>query len=361
MLTRYYGKELPGKKNPPGKPVVSADGKTLRVLVAASNPAPRLPPPSRPPKAGELVDLGVSIEQVKNHLDALKDQIKESDLHVTYDQIEEDQLSFETFKTQLSGKLASQSSGPHVVHVIGHGRYEQDAHGSIAFVSRSGNVSRISEPEWISDDTFARIFSESQCLPRVIFLHLCEGGQGTTQGRIAGIASSLSALGIPAVVAMQYPISQDIARIFSENFYKAIGMGATADEAVQVGRTAIAEKTVRREFGIPIVYISTHDVLLLQKSTSREPQHLESSIGDPIAQRDIIALLEPIKNQPLLEELVRLLTKHKQHIGKPKDALSSQIFDFEMQFYTNHIVEEPEPEPLTRARKALEQVRRMMR
>jgi len=199
-------------------------------------------------------------------------------------------------------------------------------------VSKSGDPpERIQEPEWIRDEEFAKIFEESDCLPRVVFLHLCEGGKGTTQGRIGGVAPNISALGVPTVVAMQYPITQAVAGTFSQSFYRAIGRAATVDEAVQLGRAAIAEdRTLGREFGTPVVYISTHDLLLLQKPLAQGSGGSENDLvrfQDVTKWYNFARAKEGLFIQAASKDLFKkLLTSITQSNERPRSALTAEIY-----------------------------------
>src|SRR5205823_2530038 len=92
---------------------------------------------------------------------------------------------------------------------------------------------------------------------------LCEGGAVDFDANYAGLAPQLVRAGIQAVVAMQYPISNNAAIIFSRAFYRAMAKGEPVDIAVQTGRyritTSISKAYDSRVFGIPVLYMRSRD------------------------------------------------------------------------------------------------------
>ncbi len=69
------------------------------------------------------------------------------------------------------------------------------------------------------------------------------------------VATALVAGGIGAVVAMQFPISDPAARVFSDAFYRRLAEGDRVDEAVTEGRLAIdGEEPGTLEWSTPVLY-----------------------------------------------------------------------------------------------------------
>jgi CHAT domain len=151
---------------------------------------------------------------------------------------------------------------PHVLHFIGHGKFDKERKkGKIALLDDDG-VS----PNWVPDDEFAEDFVHMRSIPRLAFLHLCEGGSVDFSANFAGLAPQLVRAGIQAVVAMQYPISNNAATRFSQAFYKELSEGKPVDNAVQEGRWRITRKIKgaldSRVFGTPILYMYARDGII---------------------------------------------------------------------------------------------------
>src|SRR5207253_760718 len=102
--------------------------------------------------------------------------------------------------------------------------------GEIALLDIDGMNAR-----WVKDEEFVDDLIHTRSMPRLVFLHLCEGGAVDFEANFAGIAPQLVRAGIQAVVAMQYPISNTAAIVFSRAFYRTLAEGEPVDAAVQEG------------------------------------------------------------------------------------------------------------------------------
>jgi hypothetical protein len=148
---------------------------------------------------------------------------------------------------------------PHVLHFIGHGAFNMEtSNGEIALLKADDTA------DWCSDNDFADWCSLAGVLPRLIFLHLCEGGRGDLRESFGGLAPRLVQKGAQAVVAMQYPITNMAAIDFSRTFYEALVKGEPLDYAVQLGRAEFIGKRQHsvRVFGTPVLYLHSADGLI---------------------------------------------------------------------------------------------------
>jgi hypothetical protein len=95
---------------------------------------------------------------------------------------------------------------------------------------------------------------------RLAVLGACETGQRDSFQVWSSVAASLLKGGIPAVVAMQFSIRDDLAAAFMGAFYQVLAAGRTIDEAVARGRAAIRMKALGdngnvRDWGVPVLYL----------------------------------------------------------------------------------------------------------
>lgn len=94
---------------------------------------------------------------------------------------------------------------------------------------------------------------------RLVVLNSCWSGAvppEETENPFAGVAVSLLRRGVPATVAMQFPISDRAAIRFSEGFYKSLVTGAPVEEAVTEGRLAIlADHGESLEWVTPVLFL----------------------------------------------------------------------------------------------------------
>jgi len=176
-------------------------------------------------------------------------------------------------------------SRPHVVHFIGHGRYgktgedeeeedeeeKQEKVGQLVLVSETD----LKSPVPISDEDFADYFVDYQ--PRLIFLHACEGAHSESYQTFRGVALQLVYSRVPAVVAMQYQITNSVATSFANEFYQSLSEGKPIDVAVQNGRMKIGMRLderkrnfTSRDFGSPVVYLQSAEGIVIAEKAEAE-------------------------------------------------------------------------------------------
>jgi RNA polymerase subunit RPABC4/transcription elongation factor Spt4 len=97
---------------------------------------------------------------------------------------------------------------------------------------------------------------------RLVVLGACETARRDTFHVWSSVAASLLRGGIPAVVAMQFSIQDDLAAAFMADFYEALIAGKQIDEALALGRAAIRAEALNgrrdiRDWGVPVLYLRT--------------------------------------------------------------------------------------------------------
>lgn len=155
---------------------------------------------------------------------------------------------------------------PHIVHLIGHGRPGQLAlcktEEQMALEHEQVQEQRkpaVEEADWVDGNSVRAIFNTNP--PRIVFLHACSSAK--SPGSLASfksLAQQVLNAKVPAVVAMQYEISNDDATRFATKFYQKLGEGLSIDEAVAEGRNSLAEIKPawgHPRFGTPVVYLQS--------------------------------------------------------------------------------------------------------
>ena len=144
---------------------------------------------------------------------------------------------------------------PVLVHFVGHGR-SREGHGELLLAKEDGSA------DWVRDEDFARIVGRSNTV-KLVFLQACESASSGIPDpyvSFSGVARQLAAVGLPAVIAMQYRIKAELATAFAAAFYDAlIANDRPVDVAVEAGRQAIQEIHDDRDrlaFGLPVVYLT---------------------------------------------------------------------------------------------------------
>jgi hypothetical protein len=141
--------------------------------------------------------------------------------------------------------------GPwHIFHFIGHGGFDSHAEeGFLALADESGKTRDVSATE------VGRLLHDHNDL-RLVLLNACLGAQGGTRDVFSSTAATLIRRGIPAVVAMQYEISDPAAIEFARTFYEQIAEGMPVDTAVAEARIAISMAIPNSlEWGTPVLFM----------------------------------------------------------------------------------------------------------
>ena len=152
---------------------------------------------------------------------------------------------------------AMQTGVWHIFYFIGHGGFDSNTdEGIIALADEEGKMQRFRAT------LLGRLLADHRSL-RLVILNSCEGAKGSEHDIFSSTASILVRRGIPAVLAMQYEITDRAAIEFARAFYRALANGLPVDAAVTEGRKAISfaiENTV--EWGTPVLYMRSPDGVL---------------------------------------------------------------------------------------------------
>jgi len=141
----------------------------------------------------------------------------------------------------------------HALHYVGHGAYERDAErGVLLFENESG---------WavpVSGDKLGTVLHDSSL--RLATLNACEGARTARTDPFAGVAGALVQRDIPAVVAMQFEISDEAAIVFAGGFYESLTAGLPVDASLGEARLAmLAERSEDIEWGTPVLFMRVPD------------------------------------------------------------------------------------------------------
>lgn len=168
----------------------------------------------------------------------------------------------------------------HVFHFIGHGGFdEQSGEGLLVLEGTEGAA------DLVSSQYLGTILHDHRPL-RVAVLNACEGARGGRTDPFAGTAQSLVQQGIPAVIAMQFEITDDAAVIFAHEFYLSIADGCPVDMALAEARKALFAQIDAIEWGTPVLYMRASDgrifdvpgSLTLEQMPKLEPQPITDEI-----------------------------------------------------------------------------------
>ena len=141
----------------------------------------------------------------------------------------------------------------HVFHYIGHGGFDQAADdGVLLFEDEHGRGRRVSGIE------LGTILADEVSL-RLAVLNSCEGARSSLQDPFSGVATSLIEREIPAVIGMQFEITDRAAIVFAAEFYSALADGLPVDSSVAEARKAIYADQNDIEWGTPVLFMRVAD------------------------------------------------------------------------------------------------------
>ena len=134
--------------------------------------------------------------------------------------------------------------GPwHIFHFVGHGGFDANrGEGLIVLTNEDGTSRRVSATD------LGRLLGDHDPL-RLAVLNACESARGDSVDVFASTAATLVRRGTPAVVAMQYEITDDAAIEFSRSFYEAIADAIPVDAALAEARKGVAMAIPGRSSG----------------------------------------------------------------------------------------------------------------
>jgi hypothetical protein len=164
------------------------------------------------------------------------------------------------------GLQAAMQAGPwHVFHFVGHAAFDpRSSEGVLLLAGDDGRSTRVSAGQ------LAGLLADHRTL-RLAVLNACEGAKGSEQSRFSSIAAGLVRRGLPAVLAMQYEISDRAAIEFTSSFFTALAAGLPIDAAVSEARKAIDLALAGSlEWGTPLLHIRTPDGVLWEVQPRRK-------------------------------------------------------------------------------------------
>lgn len=162
----------------------------------------------------------------------------------------------------LQKKLQTQAY--HILHFVGHGGFDQGAQdGVLIMQDQEGRGRRVGAQQ------LGALLHDHPSM-RLVLLNACEGARTSRQDPFAGVAQSLVQQGVPAVIAMQFEISDDAAGLFAGAFYQALALGYPVDAALAEARKTIFASDNEVEWGTPVLFLRAPDgkIFDVQASTA---------------------------------------------------------------------------------------------
>ncbi|MGY4295099.1 hypothetical protein ACVWXN_003194 [Bradyrhizobium sp. i1.4.4] len=218
------------------------------------------------PVQGPLRILGMIANPATEDWPALDEAAERRRITAAIDKLEkEGRIAFEWVSGGTGIDLMNKwREGPwHIFHFIGHGGIEHptgteepsenvEDTGYIVLNDENGRPVK----KFGSD--LEVLFAGAGGSLRLAVLNCCDSATADKRNERGSPAMALLRSGLPAVVAMQYPIRDSSSIRLSEGFYRALASNAPVDEAITVARQYIRNDS-RIEWGIPVLYMRSPD------------------------------------------------------------------------------------------------------
>jgi hypothetical protein len=216
------------------------------------------------------------------------------------DRQEEGQVNVERLPANMSTlRRRLRRDAFHVFHFVGHGYYRSDwGDGVLVMEDRNG------QPQEVTGEELGGLLNEYDPT-RLAVLNACEGARTDASGPFAGVAQSLIQQGLPAVVAMQFEITDDAAIIFAQELYGAIADGFPLEAALAEARGAIRDAGNPTEWGTPVLYSRAPDGHLFHLTTSGRTSTAarQGPTGTELSERQLGGrAIEEIEDAPAAED-----------------------------------------------------------
>jgi tetratricopeptide (TPR) repeat protein len=144
----------------------------------------------------------------------------------------------------------------HIFHYIGHGAYDPRSQDGMLLLEGEDKRGRL-----VSGADLGIMLHDASTL-RLVVLNACEGARTSRSDPFAGVAQSVVQQGIPAVIAMQFEITDQAAITFAHEFYAALVDGLPVDGSLTEARKAILAEGNDVEWGTPVLYMRAPEGVL---------------------------------------------------------------------------------------------------
>ncbi|HVF58809.1 MAG TPA: CHAT domain-containing protein [Thermoanaerobaculia bacterium] len=153
--------------------------------------------------------------------------------------------------------------GPwHIFHFIGHGGFDEaTGEGLVLLDAEAGGGG---EPHRLPARDLGTLLADHASL-KLAVLNACEGARSSETSLCSSAGAILASRGLPAVVSMQYEISDRAAIEFARTFYDSLADGDAVDTAVSEARQAIKMALGDNvEWGTPVLHLRARDGTLFR-------------------------------------------------------------------------------------------------
>jgi hypothetical protein len=159
----------------------------------------------------------------------------------------------------------------HILHYVGHGDYDERTQSGVIVLEDDRG-----QAHPVTGEMLGSILYDARSL-RLVVLNSCRGAESGPEDPFSGVAEGLVHKEIPAVIGMQFEISDEAAIAFAKALYTSLAAFQPIDAALAQARTtifALPGLGAPIEFGTPVLFLRGTDARLFHrafKTTSSDP------------------------------------------------------------------------------------------
>lgn len=165
----------------------------------------------------------------------------------------------------------------HVFHFVGHGGFDEHAQDGVLILEDERGLGRP-----VSGRYLGTLLHDERTL-RLAILNACEGARTSRSDPFAGAAQSLVQQGVPAVIAMQFEITDEAAITLAHEFYAALTDGYPVEAALTEARRAVFAQDNDVEWGTPVLYLRAPDGYIFDLEQTPDERRREAQVIPPSA------------------------------------------------------------------------------
>ena len=183
---------------------------------------------------------------------------------------------------------------PHIVHFSGHGVLKCDV-GALALENpQTGDTDALTARQMRS------LLSRMGITLAV--LNACETARHSTRDALMGVAQALIREEIPAVIAMQFLVSETVALMFTRRLYEFLFRGDPLEKIITETRVGIDINTEqdRISWGIPVLFMRARDGFLWKPEIIEKGSGLDSLVTSDLNTRSALPYLSTTTTSGIL-------------------------------------------------------------
>ena len=199
----------------------------------------------------------------------------------------------------------------HIFHFIGHGEFDQTLQEGVLLLEREKQ-----RGHRVGSQYLGMLLHDHESL-RIAVLNACEGARSSKQDPFAGSAQTLVQQGIPAVIAMQFEIADDVAQTFAHELYGALADSYPIDAAVTEARKAIFAMGREVEWATPVLYLRAPDgrIFDVDRRAAVTPTAAQPAVEAAPPTAVMAKQIEPLATMTPKEQSVALLRSAGRALG----------------------------------------------